>query len=60
MTGVTAVQPSSIAFGGISIYRVSFSGPPAAFREALASRGWQVEDAAGGLRIRRGGAKPVQ
>ena len=60
MTGVTAVQPGSVALGGTSIYRVSFSGPVAAFREALASRGWQVEDAAGGLRIRRGGgAKPA-
>ncbi len=59
MTGVTSVQPSSVAIGGTSIYRVSFSGPPAAFREALVSRGWQVEDAAGGLRIRRG-APPVR
>ena len=54
MAGVTGVQTSSLAFGGISIFRVSFSGPPAAFREALVSRGLQVEDVAGGVRIRRG------
>ena len=60
MTGVTSVQPSSVALGGASIYRVSFSGPVTAFREALMSRGWQVEDAGGTLRIRRGaGAKPA-
>ena len=58
MTGVTAVQTGSLALGGTSIFRVSFSGPPAAFREALVSRGWQVEDAAGGVRIRRGGQPP--
>ena len=60
MTGVTAVQTSSLALGGTSIFRVSFSGPPAAFREALVSRGWQVEDIAGGLRIRRGGSQPAR
>ncbi len=54
MNGVTAVRTDSLALGGVSIYRVSFSGPPAAFREALAARGWQVEDVTGGVRIRRG------
>lgn len=58
MTGVTGVQTGSLALGGTSIFRVSFSGPPAAFREALAARGWQVEDAGGALRIRRGGGAP--
>ena len=58
MAGVTAVQTGSLALGGTSIFRVSFSGPPAAFREALVSRGWQVEDVAGGVRIRRGGQPP--
>ncbi len=58
MAGVTAVQRSSLALGGTSVYRISFSGPPTAFREALASRGWQVEDVSGGLRIRRNGAQP--
>lgn len=58
MTGVTAVQTGSLALGGTSVFRVSFSGPPAAFREGLVSRGWQVEDVAGGVRIRRGGQLP--
>lgn len=60
MTGVTGVQTGSLALGGTSVFRVSFSGPPAAFREALVSRGWQVEDIAGGFRIRRGGGQPRQ
>jgi hypothetical protein len=60
MTGVTGVQTNSLALGGTTIYRVSFSGPQSAFREALAGRGWQIEDIAGGFRIRRGGAaKPA-
>ncbi|KRB86873.1 hypothetical protein ASE00_04790 [Sphingomonas sp. Root710] len=54
MTGVTGVQTGSLALGGTSIFRVSFSGPPTAFRDALVSRGWQVDDVAGGVRIRRG------
>ena len=56
MAGVTGVQTGSLALGGTSVFRVSFSGPPAAFREALVSRGWQVDDVTGGVRIRRGGA----
>lgn len=59
MAGVTSVQTSSLALGGTSIFRVSFSGPPTAFREALAARGWQVEDIGGGFRIRRGGSQPA-
>ena len=54
MPGVSAVATSSLALGGISVFRVGFAGPPAAFREALVSRGWTVEDVAGGFRIRRG------
>jgi len=60
MPGVTLVQTSSLALGGTSIFRVSFSGPPTAFREALVARGWQVEDVAGGVRIRRGGSQPAR
>lgn len=58
MTGVTGVQTGSLALGGTSVFRVSFSGPATAFREALVARGWQVEDSGGGLRIRRGGGAP--
>lgn len=60
LLGVTAVQTGSFALGGLSTFRVSFSGPPSAFREALAARGWQVEEGGGGLRIRRGGATTAQ
>lgn len=59
MAGVTGVQTSSLALGGTSVFRVAFSGPPAAFREALTARGWQIEDVAGGFRIRRGGSPPA-
>jgi hypothetical protein len=54
MPGVSAVATDSLALGGISVFRIGFAGPPAAFREALVSRGWAVEDVAGGYRIRRG------
>lgn len=53
LTGVTSVQTGSLALGGTSSLRVAFSGPGSALREALVARGWQVEDAGGGLRIRR-------
>ncbi|MBP8234182.1 MAG: heavy-metal-associated domain-containing protein [Rhizorhabdus sp.] len=53
LTGVTSVQTGSLALGGTSSLRVAFSGPVSALREALVARGWQVEDAGGGLRIRR-------
>lgn len=60
MTGVTSVQTASLAIGGVSILKVAFSGPATALREALAARGWRVEDAGGGLRIRRAEAAPAQ
>ena len=60
MAGVTGVQNSSLALGGSSTFRVSFSGPPAAFRAALSARGWLVEDGAGGLRIRRSAIPSAQ
>lgn len=53
VTGVTAVQTGSLAFGGTSSLRVGFSGPASALREALVARGWQVEDVGTGFRIRR-------
>ena len=62
MPGVTSVQTTSLAIGGASLLRVAFSGPPAAFREGLAARGWRVEDAGGTFRIRRAeaAAQPPQ
>ena len=57
MAGVTGVQTDSLALGGITVFRVSFSGPASAFREALAARGWAADDVTGAIRIRR--AAPV-
>lgn len=59
MAGVTSVQTTSLALGGTSVFRIGFSGPPGAFREALVARGWQVEDMGGGFRIRRAGGQPA-
>jgi hypothetical protein len=53
LTGVTAVQTASLAIGGVSVLKIAFSGPASALREALVARGWRVEDAGGGLRLRR-------
>lgn len=61
MTGVTSVQTGSLAIGGVSVLRIAFSGPVAALREALTARGWHVEEAGAGLRIRRdAGGQPPQ
>ncbi len=51
--GVTAVNADSVALGGISVIRIAFAGTPEAFRTALATAGFTVEDAGGGLRLRR-------
>ncbi len=60
LTGVTGVQTGSLALGGTTSFRVAFSGPPQALREALVARGWQVDDVGGGFRIRRNGPPPTQ
>lgn len=51
--GVTAVNADSVALGGVSVMRVGFAGEPDAFRTALASAGYSVEDTGGGIRLRR-------
>lgn len=51
--GVTGVITSSVAVGGTSILRVSYSGGMDGLRAALASRGWQVQPAGAGLSIQR-------
>ncbi|RVT94688.1 heavy-metal-associated domain-containing protein [Sphingomonas crocodyli] len=58
VTGITSVETASLALGGVSTFRVNFAGPVPALREQLISRGWQVEDAGGGLRIRRAPPAP--
>lgn len=53
--GVRSAATTSLALGGISVMRVSYDGSIAGLRAALEARGWQVQEGAGVLRIRRGG-----
>lgn len=53
--GVTSAITTSMALGGVSLMRVTYDGSQAALRSALEARGWQVQEGAGVLRIRRGG-----
>jgi hypothetical protein len=53
IAGVRQVNTDSVALGGISVMRVAFAGDPEAFRTALASAGWTVEDTGSGMRLRR-------
>lgn len=52
--GVKTAATISLALGGVSVMRVQTDGNVAALRAGLQSRGWQVDDAGGTLRIRRG------
>lgn len=56
--GVRSAATSSLALGGISVMRVAFDGNIAGLAAALQARGWQVEQGAGTLRIRRPAAAP--
>ena len=58
--GVRGAQTASLALGGVSVMRVSFGGDITALAAALEARGWQVQQGAGTLRIRRGSAAPAQ
>jgi hypothetical protein len=51
--GVRGAATSSIAIGGTSVMRVSFAGDVNALAEALRARGFQVNNVAGILVIRR-------
>jgi hypothetical protein len=52
--GVTSAITTSLALGGTSIMRVSFTGDTAAFQAALRARGWTVSVVSGNtLRISR-------
>lgn len=57
--GVTSAATTSMALGGISVMRVTFDGSQASLTAALRARGWQVEEGAGVLRIRRGAPAPA-
>lgn len=51
--GVRGASTSSIAIGGVSVMRVSYSGDLSALATALRGRGWTVSQSAGGLGISR-------
>ncbi|KQM93457.1 hypothetical protein ASE70_13630 [Sphingomonas sp. Leaf22] len=51
--GVRSAATSSLALGGVSVLRVTFDGDVAILTAALESRGWQVQQGEGALRIRR-------
>ncbi len=51
--GVRSATTTSLALGGISVLRVVFEGDIGILRTGIAARGWRVEDAGGGLRLRR-------
>ena len=53
--GVMSAITTSLALGGTSVMRVSYSGDPAAFPAALQAQGWQVSGSGTSLRISRGG-----
>ena len=55
--GVRAVATTSLALGGISVMRVTFEGDQQVFRIALSSNGLALDEAGGGLRLRRGGGQ---
>jgi hypothetical protein len=52
--GVTSAITTSLALGGTSLMRVTFTGDAAAFQAALQAQGWQVQVVGGTtLRISR-------
>ncbi|QTD56820.1 heavy-metal-associated domain-containing protein [Parasphingorhabdus cellanae] len=57
--GVSSASTSSLALGGVSVMRVSFTGNLSDLASALRSRGWQVQQGSGALRISRGGGTPA-
>jgi hypothetical protein len=57
--GVSSATTTSTALGGVSLMRVTYDGSQSSLRAALEARGWQVQEGAGVLRIRRGGGSPA-
>jgi hypothetical protein len=53
--GVTSAITTSLALGGTSVMRVTYSGDPAALAAALQGQGWTVGGSGASLRISRGG-----
>lgn len=53
--GVRSASTTSLALGGISVMRVTYDGSISSLRSALEARGYQVQEGAGVLRIKRPG-----
>ena len=53
--GVRSANTTSLALGGISVMRVTYDGSIGGLRSALEARGFQVQEGAGVLRIKRAG-----
>ena len=53
--GVTSAITTSLALGGTSVMRVTYSGDPAALAAALQAQGWTVGGSGASLRISKGG-----
>jgi hypothetical protein len=51
--GVKSTDTTSLALGGTSVMRVTFTGDLATLRAALTARGFKVDEGGGTLRIRR-------
>ncbi|MEP2101841.1 MAG: heavy-metal-associated domain-containing protein [Parasphingorhabdus sp.] len=58
VSGVSSAATSSLALGGVSVMRVSYTGNLSDLASALRSKGWQVQQGSGALRISRGGSAP--
>ena len=56
--GISPVAMTSVALGGVSVFRVGFAGGVEALRLALAARGWRVEANGEVLHISRAPAAP--
>lgn len=56
--GVSSAVTTSLAMGGVSVMRVSFTGDQGALAAQLQARGYQVQSGPGVLRIRRAAAPP--
>jgi hypothetical protein len=54
--GVKSTDTTSLALGGTSVMRVTFTGDLATLRAALTARGFKVDEGGGTLRIRRAAA----
>ena len=51
--GVQSATTSSLALGGVSVLRVTYSGDIEALAAALRAQGWKVTQGPGALSIRR-------